>query len=195
VTEAGKVTVMSTGTLASDPAHRKLHVHTSTKMSAGSDHYARDVDLVIDGTQVQLAGASRESTHTSILRLSPRYSADAPFGEISNADAPFTFAGDLRQTLLDCLEAPLEATKVAREWHAAGTAERARDRMTARHDPALGRRKPYDPCADVVFEAGPDTTLHGIRIRSPEDAIHEASVEVTRFELFAGADDREFEIR
>jgi hypothetical protein len=63
--------------------------------------------------------------------------------------------------------------------------------MKARHDPALTMKQPPNPCADVVFEAGPDNTLRGMRIAYPENAVQSASVDDLRFELSTGATDSE----
>ena len=193
----GSDATTTTGTIASDPAHRKLHVHTKTKFSQGTDHYEREVDLVIDGTRARLTGSSAESSHTSTAKLPAQFAPDAPFGDVPNADAGFTFAGDLRETVLDCLANKLEPA-AAHAWRVKPDAAAAVTLMVARHDPALvsldGKNgEPEDPCAGAEILADKDGTLRGIRWNHPERRFQSASVEELSFDLTAGAPN-DFEI-
>lgn len=196
--KAGADVTTTTGTIASDPAHRKLHVHTTTKFASGADHYERDVDLVVDGKRARLTGSSKESSHTSTGTLPTTFAPEAPFGDIPNADANFTFAGDLRQTVLDCLANGIEPAG-AQIYKVKQDGAAAFKLMVARRDSALvsldGKNgEPSDPCANVELLSAKDGTLRGMRIRHPEDSYRSASVEELTFDLVAGASTSELEI-
>lgn len=167
-----------TGTFASDTAHRMLRVTTHERFESGDYHYERTVELTIDGRRARLFGKNSDGdSHTSTAALPPVRDPEAPFGDVPNAQAGFTFAGDLRRTLLDCLTKTTLSPAAPGEWRVARAADVGADELIRRADPML-LSTPRDRCNGLVLLAAADGTLRGMR---------ELDGTTTTFELFEGA--------
>lgn len=172
------------GTIASDPEHRRLRVTTADHFFDEKEDYRRTVELTIDGTRARLVGRASEGSHTSFAVLPPLDVPEAPFGPVQVALANFTFGGDLRQTMLDCLTGTL--TQVAPGvWRVRRPADAALAELVSRRahelvnvDGSVG--SPRNRCDGLEFLAGPGGALSGYREGAGEDAF------TTTVRLFPG---------
>lgn len=161
-----------TGTIASDPAARKLHVTKHQALRDGDEHFEGTIEVTIDGTrafELSEGGGSRVTWRST---LAPIESPDAPFDRMASSIGLFTYGGDLRQLLLDCLDGTLTPTgphawKVVRDRaHVLALALARGDLgLVDLHGEVAGLP---DACAGATLLATEDGTLRGVRFPGSE---------------------------